>query len=87
MNDDQPIGGNHITYLPPDLLTEVNPVQCYKVDCIQRELTNQPDAASLTYKVNDTNLADLELITTHHGMWIPNQYAQLCLGGHNPAEI
>ena len=38
---DQPIGGNHIMYLlPPDILTEVDPAQCYKVDWIQRELSN-----------------------------------------------
>ena len=85
---DQPVGGNHITYLQPlDLLTEVDPAQCYKVDRIQRELTNLPDATSLVYELTDANVADLEMITTRRGMWIPNQYAHLCLGGLSPADI
>ena len=84
----QPVGGNLINYLlPEDLFTEVNPAQCYNPDRIQREVTNLPDATQLTYTVNDTNFEDLEVITTRRGMWVPNQYAHLCLGDCHKSRI
>ena len=85
---DQPVGGSQITYLlPPSLLEEVDAAQCYKPARIQRELAHQLDAAQLTPDASDANLEDLESIITRRGMWIPNGYAKLCLGGLNPAEI
>ena len=33
----------------------------------------------LVMEPDDTNLVDLELITTRRGMWIQNKYAALCL--------
>ena len=85
---DQPVGGSQITYLlPTDLLDEVDGAQCYKPARIQRELAHQLDASQLTVEATDANLEDLETIITRRGMWIPNQYAKLCLGGLNPAEV
>ena len=85
---DQPVGGSHITYLlPTNLLDEVDGAQCYKPAHIQRELAHQLDVSQLVVEVSDANLEDLEMIITRRGMWIPNQYAKLCLGGLNPAEI
>ena len=85
---DQPVGGSHITYLlPTNLLDEVDGAQCYTPARIQRELAHQVDVAQLDVEINDANLEDLETIITRKGMWIPNQYAKLCLGGLNPAEV
>ena len=76
----QPIGGSHITYLlPTTLLDKVEAAQCYKPAHIQQELAHQLDASQLAIEVNDANLKDLEGIITRPGMWIPNQYAKLCL--------
>ena len=48
-------------------------------DRVQRTIGDMPDVTQLVMEPDDTNLVDLELITTRRGMWIPNSYAALCL--------
>ena len=80
VNGDQPVGGTQFIYeLPDTLFNEVPEVQCYTRAWIQQEIVNKPDASRLDIVVDDDNLADLELITTLCGKWIPNPYAALCL--------
>ena len=77
---DQPVDGNQITYLcPPDLFIVRAGAQTYTPERIQREITNTPGMDQLTVVVDDTNVDDLLLVETRRGMWIPNQYAALCL--------
>lgn len=83
-----PVGGHQTTYeFPPDLFESQDDVSVYTPERIQREIGYSPDATTITIEANDENLADIELITTRRGMWIPNQYAALCLEeGLNPVE-
>ena len=85
----QPVRGQQIIYeVPNDLFGQVGPVQCYVPERIQRELGNLPDATNLSYVADDANLPDLNAITTRRGMWIPNNYAALCLeDGLTPVDI
>ena len=89
MTEDQPVAGSQITYeLPTSLFDRVAEVQSYTPDRIQREIANNPDLQVITAIVDDDNLDDLTRITTRRGMWIPNCYAALCLGGDlGPIEV
>ena len=84
----QPVGGHQTTYeLPSDLFETQDDSSVYTPDRIQREIGNKPDSSTITALANDQNVADIELVTTRRGMWIPNQYAALCLEeGLNPVE-
>ena len=38
--------------------------------------------------VNDENVADIKQVNTYCGMWLPNQYAALCVeNGLSPVEV
>ena len=84
-----PVGGHQTTYLfPDDFMDDQDDVQVFTADRIQREIGNNPEASVLTVDANDANVEDLELVTTRHAMWLPNQYAALCLEeGLSPVEI
>ena len=85
----QPIRGQQIIHeVPADLFGEAGPAQCFTPDRIQRELGNTPDATHLEFIANDANLPDLMAITTRRAMWIPNEYAALCLEDNlTPVDI
>ena len=85
----QPIRGQQIIFeVPGDLFGAVGPAQCFTPDRIQRELGNTPDATQIEYVIGDANLPDLTPITTRRGMWIPNEYAALCLEDNlTPVDI
>ena len=85
----QPVGGHQTTYsFPDDFMDDQDALQVFTADRIQREIGNDPDANTITVDANDANLEDLELVTTRHAMWLPNQYAALCLEeGLSPVKI
>jgi hypothetical protein len=85
----QPVGGVHITYdVPPDMFEISSPMQTYSTDRIQRELGNDISAKTLVPVASTENLADLDLVTTRRSMWIPHQYAALCVDEElSPAEV
>ena len=85
----QPIGGNQITYaVPADLFGVCKDIQVYTADRIQREIGNDPSLRTLPVVANDANVADIEQVSTYRGMWMPNQYAALCLEeGLSPVEV
>ena len=75
-----PINGHHITYqLPTWMFKQSNPAQCYTADWIQQELARETSANSLTYKINTSNMANLEPLTVWKVMWVPNYYEGLLL--------
>ena len=76
----QPVGGVHITYdVPLDLFGVTSPMQAYTVDRTQRELANDITLKTLIPEPTTENVVDIELISTRRSMWIPNQYAALCV--------
>ena len=83
------IGGQHVTVeVPMDLFSRADAVNTYTPDRIQRELGNDPELTSLAPVANDENVADIEAIITRYAMWIPHQYAYLCIGDDlTPADI
>jgi len=85
----QPIGGTQITYtVPSDLFGVCKDIQVYTADRIQREIGNNPDLTTLPVVASDANVADIKQVNTYRGMWLPNQYAALCLEeGLSPAEV
>ena len=84
----QPVGGQQTTYeFPTDLFEVQDDVVVYTPNRIQREIGNNPDASTIVTVANDENLPDMEVLSTRRGMWIPNQYASLCLEDSlNPVE-
>ena len=89
MTGGEPVGGVHITYdTPRELFCVTTPTQTYSIDRIQRELANELDLTTLVPEPTTENLQDLDLVTTRRTMWIPNQYAALCVGEDlSPAEV
>ena len=85
----QPVGGVHITYnVPPELLGVSAPIQVYTAERIQRELANDIDTTTLVPEPTPDNVADIELISTRRAMWIPHQYASLCVEENlSPVEV
>ncbi len=85
----QSIGGNQITYkVPTDLFGVCKDIQVYTVDRIQREIGNNPDITTLPVVASEANVVDIEQVNTYRGMWLPNQYAALCLEeGLSPVEV
>ena len=76
----QPVGGVHITYdVPLDMFGVTSPMQAYTVDRTQRELANDITIKTLIPEPTTENVVDIELISTRRSMWIPNQYAALCV--------
>ena len=89
LSSDQSIGGHQVTCsLPADLFAEVEPAQSFTPERIQRESANKPSQVQLVVTINEANLDDLELIIPRRGMWLPNQYASLCLEeGLSPVDV
>ena len=85
----EPVGGNQITYeVPDDIFDACNDIQVYTPDRLQREIGNDPSLTIVPMLVNDENVADIEQVNTCRGMWLPNQYAALCLeNGLSPVEV
>ena len=86
---DQPIGGHQITVeLPADMFSIGDPVQTFMPNRIQDEVGNDPDLEQLVPEIVNANLEDLELLTSHRSVWIPNQYAALCMDENlTPVEV
>ena len=84
-----PVGGQVITYDFPDEFFDVpSDVQVYTPDRIQREIGNNPDSRTVAVISNDDNVGDIEIVTIRNAMWMPNQYAALCIDeGLSPVEI
>ena len=83
----QPVAGNQISYiLPASLFTLQAATQVYTPERIQRELGD--GMAQLLMVIGEDDLEEAELVTTRRGMWIPNQYAALCLEeGLTPVDV
>ena len=87
LSGDQPVAGSQIHYILPNSIFTPQPgVQVYSPERIQREVG--PGMTQIAMSIGDDDLAEAELITTRRGMWIPNQYAALCLeDGLSPVDV
>ena len=75
-------GRSHVTYdVPTSLLIPLvdDPGYAYHPNRINTEIANQPDLTQIVAVADDDNLEDVKMLTPRRGMWIPNQYAALCL--------
>jgi len=65
-----------------------DPVQSFVPNRIQDEIGNDPDLQQLVPEIVNANLEDLELLTSRRSVWIPNQYAALCMDENlTPVEV
>ena len=87
LSEGQPVAGNHINYLLPNsLFIPQTATQVYSPERIQRELG--ADMAQLVMVIGEDDLEEADLVTTRRGMWIPNQYAALCLEDNlSPGDV